>query len=150
LKVIAASERRISWSCGRSDTSKGSRTPPSHCDTGTLGVRLIFPDCSNGKIDSDDHRSHMAYSRPQDGKRRCPRSPRLPVSQLTINANFTIGKTPGEVTISCDQGSCAPSSMHADFFNAWDPEALQSLVVNCINGVPPSKPRSAECQAPPA
>jgi hypothetical protein len=153
LKVIAANGRYISWMCGQKDTAKGSRTPPRQCDTGTLGVRVIFPDCvavaRDGEplLDSDNHRSHIAYSRVRDGKRRCPRSYSLSVPQLTINANFTIGTDEGEVTLSCDEGDCGPSTMHADFFNAWDQTELDRLVEVCINDVPYRKPRPPECQS---
>jgi hypothetical protein len=34
--------------------------------------------------------------------------------------------------------------MDAHFFNAWDQKGLNRLVVNCINRVPPSKPRPTE------
>jgi hypothetical protein len=58
--------------------------------------------------------------------------------------------TQGKVTLACDQTTpCGASTMHADFFNAWDQEELNRLVVNCINRVPPSKPRPDACQADP-
>jgi hypothetical protein len=37
--------------------------------------------------------------------------------------------------------------MHADFWNTWRQEGLKALVFRCINKVPPSRPRPAECQA---
>jgi hypothetical protein len=145
LKVIAASEKHISWRCGRIDNGGGTRKPPTRCDNGELGVRIVFPDCSNGKIDSADHRSHMAYSRPIDGKVRCPKSYPRPVPVLTMNVTFPIpARERGKVTVSS-----APMPMHADFFNAWNQEVLAALVKRCINNVPPWKPRPKECRARP-
>jgi hypothetical protein len=152
LKIIAGNERRVTWRCGQTDDGGGSQTPPSHCDGDNpkLGVRIIFPDCvavaRNGtpRLDSADHRSHMTYSRRIDGKVRCPRSFPRSVPVLTMNVTFPIPTPQGEVTLS----SGAASTMHADFFNAWDQEALAGLVVRCINQVPPSKPRPEECQSP--
>ena len=143
LKVIAADQKRIWWRCGRPDKGGGTHAPPKQCDTGELGVRILFPDCSNGHLDSTNHKSHMAYSRIRDGKVRCPRSYPRPVPALTMNVTFPIPDGPGEVTLSSGDAS----TMHADFFNAWDQDALAALVEDCINDVPPSKPRPPECQA---
>jgi hypothetical protein len=118
-----------------------------------LGVRIVFPDCvaknSSGgqKLDSADHKSHMARSvRKSDGGRRCPSTHPIPVPTLTINANFAIPTTSGKVTLS----SGPASSMHADFWNTWDQAALKRLVVECINNVPPGEPRPEGCRAPTA
>src|SRR4028118_583868 len=82
LRVINAS--RITWSCGTEDAAAGTKTPPTQCAGGVLGVRIVFPDCSNGKTDSADHRSHMASSVPKsDGTRRGPGTPHAPAAQLT-------------------------------------------------------------------
>jgi hypothetical protein len=144
LRVINAS--RITWSCGTKDAAAGTKTPPTQCGGGVLGLRIVFPDCSNGKTDSADHRSHMARSVKSDGKRRCPRTHPIPVPTLTVNANFRIPTTPGKVTLS----SGGASTMHADFWNTWAQQALDALVERCINGVPPSEPRPEECRAPTA
>ena len=152
LKIIAGNEKRVTWRCGRLDNGGGSQNPPSGCDNGELGVRVIFPDCldvaRNGEplLDNErDHRSHMAYSRRIDGRVRCPRSHPRPVPVLTMNVTFDLPEPSGQVTLS----SGGASTMHADFFNAWDQEELDRLVVNCINKVPPSKPRPDDCQANP-
>jgi hypothetical protein len=152
LKIIAGNEKRVTWRCGRLDNGGGSQNPPSGCDNGELGARVIFPDCldvaRNGEplLDNErDHRSHMAYSRRIDGRVRCPRSHPRPVPVLTMNVTFDLPEPSGQVTLS----SGGASTMHADFFNAWDQEELDRLVANCINKVPPSKPRPDDCQADP-
>jgi uncharacterized protein DUF1996 len=151
LKVINAS--RITWRCGIADEGGGGTTPPTQCASGVLGLRIIFPDCvakdSNGRqlLDSADHKSHMARSVVgSDGTRKCPNSHPIPVPTLTINANFNIPTTTGEVTLSSGD---APS-MHADFWNTWNQMTLQQLVQSCINEVAPSEPRPEECRAPTA
>ena len=151
LKVINAT--RITWRCGIADEGGGGTTPPTQCASGVLGLRIIFPDCvakdSNGRqlLDSADHKSHMAQSVVgSDGTRKCPRSHPIPVPTLTINANFNIPTTTGEVTLSSGDAS----SMHADFWNTWNQTTLQQLVQSCINDVAPSEPRPEECRAPTA
>lgn len=144
LKVVTPRGGHVQWRCGRS--GKGSTRPPTGCDRGVLGVRVVFPDCSNGRLDSADHTSHMAYSGPRDGAVRCPKSHPRPVPALTMNATFPIPTGPGRVTLSSGDAS----TMHADFFNAWDQQALAGLVKRCISNVPPSKKRPPECRAPDA
>ena len=41
------------------------------------------------------------------------------------------------------------STMHADFFNAWDQQKLAALVDGCINAYPfsPENPKPVECNA---
>ena len=146
LEVVTAPNTHVSWRCGHTDNGGGSQRPPRRCDNGELGVRIVFPDCSNGKHFSDNHRSHMAYSRKIDGKVRCPKSHPRSVPVLTMNVTFDLPARPrtGKVTLS----SGGASTMHADFFNAWDQVALKSLVKRCINQVPPSKPRPQACRSP--
>ena len=145
LEVI--NSRRVSWRCGVRDDGAHSLTPPTQCSSGVLGVRIVFPDCSNGQLDSTDHKSHMTYSRPQTyGPRLCPSTHPIPVPALTINANFKIPTTSGKVTLSSGEAS----TMHADFWNTWDQAELERLVKRCINEVPPSATRPEECRAPTA
>jgi hypothetical protein len=159
LKVIARDSDHVTWRCGRVDNGGGQQNPPTRCKNGELGVRIVFPDCWDGRRrDSADHSAHMSYSRSINGDVRCPRSHRVPVPSLTMNVTFDLPRPSGKVYLS----SGPASSMHADFFNAWDQKAplnlnpsdgqsfggLNALVEHCINGVPPSKPRPEECRSP--
>jgi hypothetical protein len=141
LKVVPNSH--ISWRCGRTDNGGGQNRPPGRCSNRMLGVRIIFPDCSNGKLDSYNHRAHMAYSRRIGGEVRCPRSHPIPVPALTMNVSFPLPTSRGPARLS----SGMPSTMHADFWNTWRQEALKTKVFRCINKVPPSRPRPAECRS---
>jgi hypothetical protein len=164
LKVINSA--RITWRCGISDNGTASATPPTQCDNGVLGVRIIFPDCvaadANGQqlLDSADHKEHMARSvLSSDGTtRQCPDTHPIPVPTLTVNVNFKIPTSSGTVTLSSGDAS----TMHADFWNTWDQNApwnpnppdgrsfggLDALVEHCINNVPPTDPRPTQCRAP--
>ena len=141
LKMITNSH--VTWRCGRADRGGGTKSPPRRCRSGKLGVRIMFPDCSKGTLDSHNHRAHMAYSRRINGKVRCPSTHPIPVPVLTTNVTFPIPTTRGKVTLSSGRAS----TMHADFWNAWRQQTLTFLVKHCINNVPPSKPRPAECRA---
>jgi hypothetical protein len=97
-------------------------------------------------LDSPDHRSHMVDSvRPENAlKDKCPSTHPYPVPMLQTNIEFPIPPgTRGTVTLS----SGAYSTMHADFFNAWDQARLEHLVDTCLNNEPftASYPKPEEC-----
>ncbi len=172
LRIIADKDvngARVRWYCGRggsNDDKAGSPVPPTSCSGGVLGLRIIFPDCvaeaspDVQKLDSDDHRSHMARSKPQNDARACPSTHPIPVPTLTINANFPMPATSGTVTLSSGDAS----TIHTDFWNTWKQDTplnlnppdgrsyggLNALVKHCINEVPPTSPRPTECRAPTA
>jgi Domain of unknown function (DUF1996) len=108
-------------------------------------VRIVFPDCSNGQLDSADHRAHMARSVLQsDGTRSCPDTHPILVPTLTLNATFPLPNPSGRVTLS----SGAASTMHADFWNTWDQAAQVELVEKCLNNVLASDPHPLQCRSP--
>jgi Domain of unknown function (DUF1996) len=140
------------WDCAGSVVrSKPSPAPPARCGTVSgkvlvrrkgekklhpmtirsktrLELRVNFPDCWDGKrLDSLDHKSHMAYSRDLV----CPRSHpvKVPLIQLMIRYPLVSGKG---VTLA----SGGRFSAHADFFNAWDERALVRLVDDCFHDRP--------------
>jgi hypothetical protein len=140
LKVVTAHGKGVSWRCGQRTTKERA---PRRCSSGKLGVRIIFPDCSNGKLDGTNHMAHMAYSRRIDGKVRCPATHPISVPVLTMNVTFRLPTNRGPVSLS----SGRPSDMHADFFNAWQQKSLKKLVSHCINNVAPTRPRPPDCRA---
>ena len=151
LKIVTVQGKNVEWRC--MNTGAWSTTPPSRCDNLKLVVRIKFPDCldvarnaqgqpiidpTTGKqiplLDSDDHRSHMvdAVVPASGGKATCPTSHPYPVPRLQTNVEFPIPATRGKPKLS----SGAYSTMHADFFNAWDQQRLDELVQLCINKAP--------------
>jgi hypothetical protein len=147
LKVVP--NTHVNWRCA--GVTAVSPSPPTRCSSGTLVVLIRFPDClaedSNGQLltDSADHRSHMAYAVNQpDGTKQCPSTHPNPIATLTMEVKFKIGTTSGTVTLSSGDAS----TMHADFFNAWDQDKLTALVESCINAYPfsPENPKPAECE----
>ena len=147
LKVVTVQGSNVTWKC---EGGTESSSPPSRCSSGKLVVRIIFPDCSDGNIDSADHRSHMVHAVQQsDGTMRCPSTHPKPVPALTMNVRFPIPTTSGTVRLSSDhQGDPPGSTMHADFYNVWDPGALTRLIDRCIKAAPftASNPKPSECK----
>ena len=89
----------------------------------------------------------MVYStlNSDTGYNECPDTHPTPVPMLIESLRFPIPTTAGTVTLS----SGAASTMHADFFNAWNQQTLEGLVVNCINNYSPTtREWPTECQQP--
>ncbi len=89
--------------------------------------QLLFPsDCWDGKhLDSPDHKSHI--SGPSgDG---CPAAFPVAVPDVSFVIAYPKGFDTSKVTLA----SGTAWSMHGDFFNAWDKQALAERVRNCIN-----------------
>jgi hypothetical protein len=146
LKIITVQGKNVEWRCQNGNWSK---SPPRQCSNGKLVVRIKFPDClakdANGPLlDSADHRSHMVDSVVQDnGVKKCPSTHPIPVPMLQTNFQFPIPTTRGKPTLSSGEYS----TMHVDFFNAWQEGTLEDLVARCINAAPftTSNPKPTDC-----
>jgi hypothetical protein len=118
----------VEWSCaGRDDDAPPQPDVPT-CPVGThLVMRVHFPDCWDGvNLDSVDHRSHLSNTS-RGGA--CPGSHPVAVPHLRLNVHYPDGVGGADVGLS----SGGPSTSHADFFNAWDPQAQRRLVQQCLN-----------------
>jgi Domain of unknown function (DUF1996) len=142
LKIVTVQGQNVQWRCLN---GAWSPTPPTQCSNGKLVLRIFFPDClqedANGPLlDSADHRSHMVAA----GSAGCPSTHPISVPRLQTNFQFPIPTTRGKPKLS----SGAYSTMHADFFNAWQEGKLEDLVARCINAGPftASKPKPKDCQ----
>lgn len=113
---------RYKWSClgaANSSTADFAICPPGS----RLELLLDFPDCWNGRdLDSVDHQSHMAYS--AGGK--CPAAHPVAVPQLQFKFRYV---TPGAPGMRLASGPAYTA--HGDFFNAWEPAALNNRI-NCL------------------
>ena len=121
----------VRWTC-KDDQGAGSATIPS-CGTKPVTLRVSFPDCWDGRrLDSPDHRSHMAYNSAggkEMGPQRCPASHPVVVPALQLNVVYPIHGGDG---VKLASGSIFGA--HADFFNAWKPSVLQRRVDDVLNG----------------
>ena len=148
LKMIAGDmnsrspqRRRVtSWSCAdwpnvlepREDpgSKRGSRIP--YCDStdGILRLQVNFPNCWDGsRLDSANHKSHMAYS----AQGACPRSHPVEVPALTLFVYYDYGSASGP---SSELSSGGQFSAHGDFVNAWNQRKLAGLVNTYLNHPP--------------
>jgi hypothetical protein len=121
----------VRWTC-KDDQGAGLPTIPA-CGSKPVTLRVSFPDCWDGRrLDSPDHRSHMAYNSAggkETGPQRCPASHPVVVPALQLNVVYPIHDGSG---VRLASGSVL--SAHADFFNAWNPSVLQRRVDDVLNG----------------
>lgn len=108
-------------------TSSSAAIPT--CPAGSyLSAKIVFPGCWDGRnLDSPDHKSHMAY--PVKGD--CPVSHPVGLPTLAIRLRWKTAKSIPSSQLSLS--SVGQFSMHADFWNAWNPSVMQWLVDNCLN-----------------
>lgn len=140
LRMVVGSSRAqapqegggIGWFCkgrgGTGDPNVVSPAPPI-CEPGErLRSVIAFPDCSDGRTDSHDHMSHMAFAtrQPGDRWRKCPSSHPLPVPFTALTVIYPT--SPGIFSLS----SGSEYSLHADFFEAWRRKSLKRLIDRCI------------------
>ena len=118
------------WSCEQDQVGGGARLP--RCGAERVTLRVSFPDCWDGRrLDSPDHRSHMAYNRRggmEPGLQRCPSSHPVVVPQLQLNVTYQLHDGDG---VRLASGSILTA--HADFFDAWRPGALRKQVDGVLN-----------------
>ena len=111
------------------------------CPVGArLGAIVIGPPCWNGKeLDSADHRSHMAYPvDDQMGHSLCPSTHPYILPFFQLGAWYTNDGTAATWRLSSDRMAGMPdlepgTSLHADWFGAWEDEILELWTQNCID-----------------
>lgn len=120
------------WECSAEHGYGSPKIPTCTEAQGHVTMRITFPDCWDGRrLDSPDHRSHMAYNREggfEPGLQRCPASHPILVPQLQVNVFYPMRDGKG-VRLA----SGTTDTMHADFFNAWQPDALRRQVDEVLN-----------------
>ena len=113
------------WDCGDLVNVPRSSDVPDCRDGTSLSLHVNFPDCWDAKSLLSDNQRHVRYS--VNG--RCPKGfpVSLPALSLVLRYPVTTADKPVELA------SGGQYSGHADFMNAWDQQALASLVASCLN-----------------
>ncbi|AWS43879.1 coagulation factor 5/8 type domain-containing protein [Streptosporangium sp. 'caverna'] len=98
---------------------------PVCAPTANLLFQLVFPDCWDGvHLDSPDHKSHLAYT--YNGACGGDHPVAIP------SVSFVIAYPASGTADGFRLASGMASSMHGDFFNAWDNNALGHRVKDCV------------------
>jgi hypothetical protein len=132
-------------------TPEGAQVTPSSismdkvlaaCPAGDQFAAVVdAPHCWDGKnLDSADHRSHVAYpSYGSWGYLRCDPGHPYVIPTFTLGARWTIAATDdtSKWIFSSDVAMSQPrgTTFHADWFGAWDNQALSMWTANAIDGL---------------
>ena len=114
----------------------------ANCPAGNrLGAVIKAPGCWDGKnLDSTSHRDHVAYPVRNNttGQMGCPTTHPYVIPGFTLGAWYSI--VPGDDTSKWELSSDAMfpnlpkgSTLHADWFGAWDNTSMAMWTDNCIN-----------------
>jgi uncharacterized protein DUF1996/carbohydrate binding protein with CBM6 domain len=107
---------------------------PVCAPTAVLNRQITFADCWDGvHLDSPDHKAHVSGGGPNGA---CPAAFPVPIPNVSFVIAYPLSTNTEGITLA----SGTTFSMHADFFNAWDPDAQAERVRNCIN-------QSAKCNS---
>ncbi|MFD5145513.1 DUF1996 domain-containing protein [Streptomyces sp. NPDC058401] len=91
-----------------------------------LVYQLVFPDCWDGKhLDSPDHKSHVSFTTVNG---TCGGAYPVAIPSVSFVIGYPTGGGPDGLSLS----SGMASSIHGDFFNAWDDAALGQRVKDCV------------------
>jgi hypothetical protein len=115
------------WTCIASNPNFSGTMPT--CTSGQkLRNRIRFPECWDGRnLDSADHKRHMSYL--VNGS--CPSTHPVAIPRVDIEVHYGYIKG-GPNNVRLDSGSW--TTLHGDFWNAWNPTTLQGFVRKCLNG----------------
>ena len=148
----AVAYKCVTGSTNRADYTADMVAAATTCQDGDhLFVRITAPDCWDGtRLDSANHRDHVAYTDPQTNK--CPSTHPKLIPQTTLQAAYRVDANldrsgtwaVGKPTwyLSCDRmqmpngqtmnlrpGTC----MHQDYSEAWNGRIKKAWTDNCID-----------------
>lgn len=133
------------WNCDGPGATSGHfaslREAAAGCPKGArIGAVLVGPRCWNGKdLDSPDHRSHMAYlADDHAGHAPCPATHPYLLPFFQIAAWYMNDGTAKDWYLVSDRmpgmTELEPgTSLHADWFGAWEDSVLDIWAANCID-----------------
>jgi hypothetical protein len=106
---------------------------------GQIGAVIKAPACWDGKnLDSANHRDHVAYAGYYNGIYKCPTTHPYVIPGFTLQAWYTIAAGDDLKLWSLASDAMHPelphgSTVHADFFMAWDPTVHEMWESNCLD-----------------
>ncbi len=130
------------WECG--EESHQWEIPESCPEGSELNLRYQAPSCWDGVHLKDEDMPMMSHHMEYPVNGQCPMSHPVPVPMLEFKIAWPVS---GDLT-DVHLASGADSSWHYDFVNGWEPEVLDRLVEQCINGGLQCNPRGFDQYKP--
>jgi hypothetical protein len=141
------------WTCGAMSSVTGGQDTIPDCshEDGTAGNTLTahvnFPSCWNGNLpnhpgdpgreldvdtEQGDTRDNADFTYPTN-KTACPSTHPIEVVQLREAVQYAYTGDGTDVALTSDHHDDAPgSTYHVDFWNTWQPGALEDFVQRCV------------------
>ncbi len=136
------------WESDDASNPQFSATIPECEAPDRVRMDIFFPSCWNGvDLDSEDHKSHMAYpvEDANTGKMVCPETHPVPIARPSYHYAFGVKPEVYDPTTHTSKGwrlaadmyqvtddTPGGLSLHGDWFNGWHPEIMQLIVDFCI------------------
>lgn len=130
------------WTCrGSNRDTRGSAIPDCQTALGDnrLDVWVAMPMCWDGMRLWSNDRSHMSYevwtNTSGQWRSQCPNTHPVRIPTITVIQKWDLGSdtSTADWRISSDHEGVEPgSTMHADWFGAWDPETIGTWHSHCI------------------
>ncbi|QSX31984.1 DUF1996 domain-containing protein [Shewanella cyperi] len=137
-----------SWESTDAGNPRWSTGIPECREPDRLRMDIFFPSCWNGvDLDSYDHKSHLAYPINTGGPQGsvCPASHPVPIIRVSFHYAFGVKPEVSDPETNSSRGWRLASdryevtpftpggmSLHGDWFNAWHPEVLETVLKECI------------------
>jgi hypothetical protein len=145
LKMIAGNamattpgDGRTVFTCLRSNGTRVDPVSIGGCNAGDqMEMSVSFPQCWNGRdLDSPNHKSHMSYAVWGVG---CPASHPVAITDIVMNVYYVRalrehGNSNGWRLVTDNYDGPGGFSAHADWWNGWAPDVMDTIVANCIRG----------------
>ncbi len=114
----------VEWNC----TGEGtwSAQMPG-CASALLYQRVVFPQCWDGRLDSSDHRAHLAYPTGSG----CPASHPRALPELHFQVLY---RAPAAGVSGWHPAALASSAAQAGFVNGWAATTLAEWTSLCLTG----------------
>lgn len=128
---------RTYWGCHGKFDGHHASIGDTKCSAGdVLDMNIVFPSCWDGRLDSSDHKSHMAYPTSNG----CPSSHPRVLPRISFKIGFQIPHTDTNQhykswRIVSDHYNVQRNggySLHGDWFNGWDPEINRLWTNQCL------------------
>lgn len=99
--------------------------PSLACDM--LEITMDFPSCWDGRIDSPDHKDHMAYPDEEDDSCSAPHDEQVP----TLSISIYIKDYDGGYHTWSDMSD----QFHTDYLSGWDVDLMETFLEGCEQDV---------------
>ena len=102
-----------------------------NCKDG-IRMEILFPQCWDGRLDSDDHMSHLAFPDQGIDGGKCPEGFDHNTMQLLFETIYPTTMFTGvDGTYALSTGDPTGCSYHGDFLIAWEEGVLQQALDQC-------------------